>query len=194
MPLRNWHCWERRNTAYRRRTWRQRRRGNQEIIPLGCRRTARHAHASKRVDIRERCCETVGERLKEGHDLVLFRIGQAEHPDGHVLIVLRLGHWPAVHLFRGARRTVPGSYSGKRKSVSGVIEVHQLLQALDVAVVEELLLEVRPGSLGGRTLCWHQGDVAGAGRLHLAIRSWRKLCPIVIRAGPRAGTASQESS
>jgi len=54
------------------------------------------------------------------------------------------------HLFRGARRTVPGSYSGKRKSISGVIEVHQLLQALDVAVMEELLLEVRPGSLGGR--------------------------------------------
>jgi len=41
---------------------------------------------------------------------------------------------------------VPGSYSGKRKSVSGVIEVHQLLQALDVAVMEELLLEVRPGA------------------------------------------------
>src|SRR5258707_10279742 len=194
MPLRNWHCWERRNTAYRRRTWRQRRRRNQEIIPLGCRDTARHAHASKRVDIRERCCETVGERLKEGHDLVLFRIGQAEHPDGHVLIVLHLGHWPAVHLFRGARRTVPGSYSGKRKSVSGVIEVHQLLQALDVAVMEELLLEVRPGSLGGRTLRRNHGDVACRGCLHASIIEWRELCPIVIRARPRTGTASQEGS
>src|SRR6266566_1175114 len=55
-------------------------------------------------------------------------------------------------------------------------------------------LEVRSWSLRGRTLWWHQGDVARRRRLHLAIRSWRKLCPCIIRACPRAGTASQESS
>src|SRR6267142_5807788 len=59
---------------------------------------------------------------------------------------------------------------------------------------EELLLEVWAWSLRGRTLWWYQGGIAGAGRLHFAVRTWRKLCPIVIRACPRAGTASQESS
>ncbi len=90
---------------------------------------------------------------------------------------------------------MPGSdVELKCGNVARVVEVHELLQALDVAVVEELLLEVRSWSLRGRTLWWHQGDVACRRRLHLAIRSWRKLCPCIIRACPRAGTASQESS
>src|SRR5260221_12254464 len=194
MPLRNRHCGQRRNTAYRRRAWRQRRRGNQEIIPLGCRGTARLAHTCKRVYIWKRSCETVRERLQEGDDLVFFRIRQVEHANRHVLIVLHLGHWPAVHFFGGARRTVPGSYSWKRKSVSGVIEVNQLLQALDVAIVEELLLEVGPRRLRGGALWRHHRDIACRRRLHLAVRSRRELCPIVIRARPRAGTASQEGS
>ena len=90
---------------------------------------------------------------------------------------------------------MPGSdVELKCENVARVVEVHELLQALDVAIVEELLLEVRSWSLRGRTLWWHQGDVARRRRLHLAIRSWRKLCPCIIRACPRAGTASQESS
>src|SRR6266481_6100251 len=191
MPLRNWHCRKRRKTADRRRARWQWRRGNQEIIPLGSRGTARHAHARKRVDIRIRCCETVGERLKERNDLVFLRIRQAEHTDGHVLIVLHLGHRPAVHLFRGARRTMPGSYSGKRKSVSGVVEVHQLLQALDVAIVEEFFLEVRSWRLRGGTLRRCHRHISCRRRLHPSIVEWRELCPIVIRACPRAETASE---
>src|SRR4029077_5598106 len=114
---------------------------------------------------------------------------QAKLTNRHVLVVLYLRHRPAVYFFGCPRGAVPGS-DGERINIARVVEVHELLQALDVAVVEELLLEVRPGSLGGRTLWWRQGYVARRRGLHSAVRSRRKLCPSIIRARPRAGTAS----
>src|SRR2546430_13483495 len=63
--------------------------------------------------------------------------------------------FPYTTLFRS--RAVPGSdVELKCENVARVVEVHELLQALDVAIVEELLLEVRSWSLRGRTLWWHQ--------------------------------------
>src|SRR6266404_5672997 len=112
---------------------------------------------------------------------------------GHVKIVLDLGQRPAIYFFGLSFRAVPGS-DVEGVDIARVVEVHELLQALDVAVVEELLLKVRPRSLGRGALRRSHGHVARRRRLHLAIRSWRKWCPIVIRAWPRAGTASQESS
>src|SRR5260370_32876109 len=70
--------------------------------------------------------------------------------------------------------------------------MHELFQALDVAIVEELFLEVRPRSFGCGTLRGRHGHVARRGRLHSAVPGWRKLCPLRIRIGPRADTASEE--
>src|SRR5712692_2489449 len=180
--------------------WKRRRRWYQKVVTLPRRRTIRiregiacHANAGKGVDVGVRSREAVGERLEERNDLVLLRIAQAQLTNRHVKVVGNLGHRPAVYFFGFSCRAVPRSYR-EGVYVARIIEVHELLQALDVAVVEELLLEVRSWSLRGRTLWWYQGDVACRRRLHLAIRSWRKLCPCIIRACPRAGTASQESS
>src|SRR2546429_9924063 len=91
-----------------------------------------------------RSCEPVGERLEEGHDLVLLRIAQAQLTNRHVNVVGNFGHRPAVYLFRCSCRAVPGSdVELKCENVARVVEVHEMLQALDVAIVEELLLEVR---------------------------------------------------
>src|SRR2546429_4301629 len=39
-----------------------------------------------------RSCEPVGERLEEGHDLVLLRIAQAQLTNRHVNVVGNFGH------------------------------------------------------------------------------------------------------
>src|SRR5207245_37490 len=70
--------------------------------------------------------------------------------------------------------------------------MYELFQALDVAIVKELFLEVRPRGLGCGTLRWCQGYVARRGRLHSAVPGWCKLCPFRIRIGPGTGAASEE--
>src|SRR4029077_7210812 len=70
--------------------------------------------------------------------------------------------------------------------------MHELFQALDVAIVEELFLKVRPWGFGCGTLRRRHGYVARRGRLHSAVPGWCKLCPLRIRIGPRTGTASEE--
>src|ERR1700741_5534021 len=74
-----------------------------------------------------------------------------------------------------------------------VVKVNQLLQALDVAIVEELLLEV--GSRSIRTACAlrrYKGHVACGHCLHLTVGGWRKLRPTRIRAGGSFVTASKK--
>src|SRR5467141_5098763 len=189
---------QRRHAADGRCAGRQRRSRDKEAVSLPRRRTirirggiARRANACKGVDVGVRSCEAVGERLEERNDLVLLRIAQPKHTNRHVDIVWDFRHRPTVYFFGLSCRAVPRSdVELKCDNVTRVVEVYELFQTLDVAVVEELLLEVRPGSLGGRTLWWPQRDVARRRRLHLAVRSWRKWCPLVIRAWPRAGTAS----
>src|SRR5438876_11515798 len=106
-PLRNGRTRERRDAADRRCAGRKRRRGDEELIPLGRRRTTEHACTRKRVPVGKRCCEPVREGLQEGHDLVLLQIRQGEIPGRHVEIVPDLGHRPAVHFFDCAWRAVP---------------------------------------------------------------------------------------
>src|SRR5437899_1535033 len=79
MPLGNRHCGKRRKTAYRRWARRQCRRGDQEFISLRRCSATRLANASIGSAIGVGPCVTVGERLKERHDLVLLRIRQSEH-------------------------------------------------------------------------------------------------------------------
>ena len=98
-----------------------------------------------------RCCEAVHKRLQEGHDLVLLLTRQAEIADRHVDVVRDLGSRPAVHLVRRCRRAVPRR-DVVRKHVACIVEMDELLQAFDVAVMKELLLEVRPGRLGREKL------------------------------------------
>src|SRR6266404_3662282 len=77
--------------------------------------------------------------------------------------------------------------------VARIVEMYELLQALNVAVVEQTLLEVGPGSFGRRTLWRCQRHVARRGCLHLAIDNWHVLPPTHVRAGTGTEPASEES-
>src|SRR6202163_1468889 len=72
--------------------------------------------------------------------------------------------------------------------------MHELLQALNVAVVKEPLLEVWPGGFGGRTLWRCHGHVARRRHLHLAVDSRCVLPPTRVRVGTGIESASEESS
>jgi hypothetical protein len=82
----------------------------------------------------------------------------------------------------------------ERIYVARVVEVDELLQALDVAVVKELLLKVKPGRLGGGTLWRCHSDIARRRHLHFAVVKRCKLSPTRVRAGPGTETASEKSS
>src|SRR4029077_11119344 len=119
---------------------------------------------------------------------------EAEITGGHIDIVRHLGHGPTVDFFNRSFRTVSGgNVERKPWFVARVVEVDELLQALDVAVVKELLLEVRPGRLGGGTLWRCHSDIARRRHLHFAVVKRCKFSPSSIRAGPGTETASQES-
>src|SRR5258708_21019670 len=70
--------------------------------------------------------------------------------------------------------------------IARIVEMYELLQALNVAVVKESLLEVGPGGFGSRTLWRCQCHVARRNHLHLAVDRWRVLPPTHVRVG--AGT------
>src|SRR5580700_8333610 len=74
--------------------------------------------------------------------------------------------------------------------------MYELFQALDVAVMKELLLEVRfPGaSFGGGTLRRCHRHIASCGHLELTVHHWCKLYPVPVWVGAGAETTSQESS
>src|ERR1700756_3750819 len=74
--------------------------------------------------------------------------------------------------------------------------MHELLQALDVAVMKELLLEIRfpLAGLGGGTLWRCHRHIASRGHLELAVNHWCKLYPVPVWVGAGGETTSQESS
>jgi len=142
--LRNRRNWNRRHAAdvrcagWKRRSWDKasvtllRRR----TIGVGCRITG-HASTRKLVTVGVRSCESVRECLQERNDLVLLLIGQAEIAGGHIYIVPNLGHRPAVYLFSRSCWTVSGCDGVRIRCVTRIVEMYELLQALDVAIVKE---------------------------------------------------------
>ncbi len=145
-------------------------------------RTTAHASTRKGIPVLVRSREAIRERLQEGHDLVLFLIRQTELAGGHVEVILDLIHGPAVYFFRRSCRAVPRR-DGVLELVARIVEVDELFQALDIAVVKEPLLEVRPRRLGGRTLWRRHSHIAHGGHLKLAVDRWCKLSPSYIRVG-----------
>src|ERR1700733_8273120 len=114
--------------------------------------------------------------------------------DSHVLVYRNLGRRPAIHPFGCSCRAV-AAFNGRIPiDVARIVEMDQLLQALNVAIMEKLLLEVRPWGFGGRALRRRQAHVARCHSLHLTIRSLCEWKPrrVGIRSG--AETASQEST
>src|ERR1700730_14413938 len=77
--------------------------------------------------------------------------------------------------------------------VARIVEMYELFQSLNVAVVEKTLLEVGPGSFGRRTLRRCQRHVARRSSLHLAVDSWRVLRPTPVRVRARTESAPEES-
>src|SRR6202011_1752878 len=121
-------------------------------------------------------------------ELVLILIRQAEVTNRHVDVVRDLGRWPAVHLLSLSCWAVPGS-DGEGVDIACVIEMHELLQALDVAVVKELLLEVRPWCFCSGTLWRRHGHIAHRRHLLSAVHPRRQSCPSPVRIGRRAEAA-----
>src|SRR6266436_6048481 len=74
--------------------------------------------------------------------------------------------------------------------------MYELLEAFDVAVVKELLLEVRfPGAgFGGGALRGCHRHIASRGHLKLPVNHWCKLYPRPVWVGAGAETTSEESS
>src|SRR6266480_4981800 len=183
----------RRNVADFRCAGRKRWSRDKKLITLGRSRTAGHASSRKGIAEGVRPRETIGKRLQERDNRVFFLIGQAEITGGHIDIVRHLGHRPAVYFFDRSIRAMSGSnVERKPLFVARVVEVDELLQALDVAVVKELLLEIRPGRLGGGTPRRGHSYIARRRHLHLAVGQWCKLSPTCVRVGPGTGTASEE--
>src|SRR2546421_4806040 len=166
---------------------------DKKLITLGRSRTTGHTSTRKGIPVGVRSRETIGERLQERDNLVFFQIGQTEITNCPVDIVRHLGPRPAVYFFDRSWRAVSGS-NVEPKLGARVVEVDELLQALDVAVVTEHLLKVRPGRLGGGTLWWCHSHVARRRHLHFAIASRCKFSPTRVRAGPGTETASEKSS
>jgi len=192
--------WERRNAADFRCAGRKRWSWDKAPITLPRRRTIRvRCRVTRRAITRKgitegiRSRETIGKRLQERDNLVLFLIGQAEITGGHIDIVRHLGPRPAVDFFDGSIRAMSGSnVERKPRFVARVVEVDELLQALDVAIVKEPLLKIRPGRLGGGTPCRGHSHIARRRHLHLAVGQRCKLSPTCVRVGPGTGTASEE--
>jgi len=71
----------------------------------------------------------------------------------------------------------------------------ELIEALNVAIVKELFLEIGPGRLSGGTLWRCHRHVARRRCLQLAVGGWGKLYPLRVRIGraPEKGAQSQIS-
>src|SRR5260370_1906862 len=141
--------------------------------------------------MRVRSCEAVRECLHESYELVLLGVTEAETADRHRHVLRELERRPAGSFFDSSCWAVSAS-DVELKHVARVVEVHELLQALDIAVVEELLLEVRPRRLGSGTLWRCHGHIARRSHLHFAEVGGRELCPTRVRVV--AGTSSEEQS
>src|ERR1700686_2312125 len=150
--------------------------GNYCRVPLRCGATARHAGASIGIDVRVRSGVAVSERLEKCDDLILLRIRQAETAGRHVHILHDFGRRPAGYFFDGACRALSG-LNRERVHVARVVEVDELFQALDVAIVEELLLEVGARRFSTLILRRHHGHIARGRYLHLAVYRWCILRP-----------------
>src|ERR1700758_1969668 len=198
-----------RHSADRRRAGRKRWCRDKFAIALPRRRTigicggvARRTLTGKCITVGVRRRVTVSERFQEGNDLVLLRVRQAEHSRRCVQIVRHFFHRPAGHPLNRPWWAVSGSDRVGKLGVARIVEVHQLLEALDVAVVEEFLLEVRyrlpvrvgQAGLGGGTLRRGHCHIAHRGHLELAVNHWCQLYPVLVWVGGGAETASQESS
>ena len=112
---------------------------------------------------------TIVEGFEEDDDLVLLLIRQAEVSDGHVLVLRYFGLRPAVYFFNVF---LPGNcrtFHRERLDVARVVEMYELLQALDVAVVKKFFLEIGAGGLCGWALWRSERDIARRRRLHLAV-------------------------
>ena len=124
--------------------------------------------------MRVRPGEAIRERLQENDDLVLLRIRQMEITERHVNVRRDLGRRPAVYLLHSSCRAA-SHLDGEREHIARIVEMDKLLQALDVPIVEELLLKVRSRRFGGGTLRWRHGRIARRKHLHLAGSSGREL-------------------
>src|ERR1700722_6861652 len=142
-------------------------------------------------------CVAIREYFEKCNDLVLLRIREAEHPRRHVdnLVVVDFGRWPAGYFFDSPWRAV-SRRDREWIHVTRVVEMYQLLEALDIAVVKKLLLEIRLDRAGlrGGALCRRHSHIARGGHLHLTVDRWCVLCPTRVWVGRGADAASKKCS
>src|SRR5260370_41811378 len=109
---------------------------------LGWGRTTHDAGHCKSIAVGVRPREPVRQCFQKFNDLILLLIRQAKITAGHIDIVRHLWHRPAVYFFGGSWRAMSGS-DRVRILVARIVEMYELLQALNVAVVKKALLQVR---------------------------------------------------
>ena len=186
LALLNRRVRDRRNAADGRCTGRQRRSRDEFAISLPRRRTigifggvAGHATTRKGIAVGVGRRETVSKCFQKRDDLVFLLIRQAEHTRRRVEVVRDLFHRPAGYPLDRSSRAVSRSDRVSKAGVARVVEMYELLQALDVAVVKELLLEVRfPGAgFGGGTLRGCHCCIAHRGYLKLTVNTGCILYP-----------------
>src|SRR6266478_7886921 len=165
---------------------------DQELVTLRRSRTTLHASTRKSIAVEVRPRETVRQCFQKFDDLVLLLIRQAKITAGHIDIVPHLWHGPAVYFFGRSLRAMSGS-DRVCILIARIVEMYELLQALNVAVVKEPLLEVGPGGFGSRTLWRCQCHVARRNHLHLAVDRWCVLPPTHVRVGTGTEPAPEES-
>src|SRR5260370_4359635 len=117
---------------------------------LGWGRTTHDAGARKSIAVGVRPREPVRQCFQKFNDLIPLLIRQAKITAGHIDIVRHLWHRPAVYFFGGSWRAMSES-DRVRIFVARIVEMYELLQALNVAVVKEALLEVRTRGFAGGT-------------------------------------------
>src|ERR1039457_7543207 len=102
--------------------------------------------------------ETVNKCLKEGNNFIFLRVCLAKLTDRLVYVIPVLGHGPTCHLFNRSRGALSGLY-GESVHIARVIEVDDLLQGRQIAVMHERLDE---------TGIRHSGRITRSSRLELA--------------------------
>src|SRR5258708_29899617 len=116
---------------------------------MGCSRTTPHTSTRKGIAVDVRPGETFRQCLQKRNNVILLLIRQAKISAGHVDIVLYFRDRPAVNFFGRSWRAMSRT-DRIRILVARILEMHELLQTLNGAVIKEPLLEVRPGCLGWR--------------------------------------------
>ena len=128
----------------------------------------------RNLDLARSRIVAIGEGFEEGHNLILFVVGEVKIADRHIEISADVRRWEAVDVEALPFAGLTGLHL---VFVPRVVEVHNLFEALEVTVVHVGFDE------GMRREAGAEIDVAEGGRLHGAVEVAGVLSPGFVRVG-----------